>query len=62
MVEPFRLDARPDEFSRIVIREGRHRVLQIEWSKSGDFTLASFEPGDWEWTVCNWPPPIPFEV
>jgi hypothetical protein len=61
MVEPFR-DACPNEFSRIVIRKGRHRVFQIQWSKSGDFTLAFFEPGDWEWTVRDWPPPIPFEV
>ena len=26
---PFRLDASPNEFSRIVIRQGRHKVLQI---------------------------------
>jgi hypothetical protein len=62
MLEPFRSDADPSEFSRIVIRKGGHRVLQIQWSKSGDFTLVFFEPGDWEWTVREWPPPIPFEV
>ena len=60
MVEPFRSDACPSEFSRIVIREGRHRVFQIQWSKSGDFTVSFFEPGDWEWILHDWPPPIPF--
>ena len=55
LAEPFRPDASPDEFSRIVIRQGRYRVLQIQWSKSGDFTLVFFEPGDWEWTLRDWP-------
>jgi hypothetical protein len=61
MVEPFRSDACPNEFSRIVIREGRHRVFQIEWSKPGDyFSVSFFEPGDWEWTLRDQPPPVPF--
>jgi hypothetical protein len=60
LVEPSRSDASPDEFSRIVIRQGRHRVFQIQWDKSGDFTVSFFEPGDWEWTLHDWPPPIPF--
>ena len=51
LAEPFR----PDEFSRIVIRKGRHRVFQIQWSKSGDFMVSFFEPGDWELTLHDWP-------
>jgi len=38
MVEPFRSDACPNEFSRIVIRQGRHKVFQIQWS-TGDYSL-----------------------
>jgi hypothetical protein len=60
MLEPFRSDAGPDEFSRIVIRQGLRRVFQVQWSKSGDFAVSFFEPGDWEWTLRDWPPPIPF--
>ena len=60
MVEPFRSDACPNEFSRIVIRQGRHKVFQIQWSTGDYFTVSFFEPGDWEWTLRDWPPPIPF--
>ena len=60
MVEPFRSDSRPDELSRIVIREGRHKVFQIQWCTNDYFTVSFFEPGDWERTLRDWPPPIPF--
>ena len=60
MVEPFRSDAWPSEFSRIVIREGRHKVLQIQWGADDYFSVSFFEPGNWERTLRDWPPPIPF--
>ena len=60
MVEPFRSDACPSEFYRIVIREGRHKVFQIQWSADDYFAVSFFEPGRWERTLHGWPPPIPF--
>jgi len=59
MVEPFRSVADPSEFSRIVIRKGRHKVLQIQWCTDDYFTVSFFEPGEWEWTLRDWPPPVP---
>lgn len=61
MVVPFRLDASLHEFSRIVIRQGRHKVLQIQWTADDYFSVSLFEPGDWERVLHDWPPPIPFE-
>ncbi|RXG92289.1 hypothetical protein [Bradyrhizobium vignae] len=47
LLTPFR-PTRLDEFSRIQIRHLGHKVLDIRWSKAGDFRLVTFEPGDWE--------------
>lgn len=47
LLTPFR-PTRPDEFSRIQIRHLGHKVLDLRWSKAGDFRLVTFERGDWE--------------
>ncbi|WFU44104.1 hypothetical protein QA640_17625 [Bradyrhizobium sp. CB82] len=39
---------RPDEFSRIQIRHLGRKVLELRWSKAGDFRLVTYEPGEWE--------------
>ncbi|RXH05189.1 hypothetical protein [Bradyrhizobium vignae] len=46
LLTPFR-PTRLDEFSRIQIRHIGHKVLEIRWSKAGDFRLVTFEPGEW---------------
>ncbi|SFO26057.1 hypothetical protein SAMN05216330_102446 [Bradyrhizobium sp. Ghvi] len=47
LLTPFR-PMRLDEFSRIQIRHLGHKVLNIRWSKAGDFQLLTYEPGEWE--------------
>ncbi|MFK4726318.1 hypothetical protein ABIE89_007418 [Bradyrhizobium niftali] len=39
---------RPYEFSRIQVRHLGRKVLELRWSKAGDFQLIAYEPGDWE--------------
>ncbi|TQF28857.1 hypothetical protein UNPA324_03740 [Bradyrhizobium sp. UNPA324] len=47
LLTPFR-PTRLDEFSRIEIRYLGRKVLDIRWSKAGDFQLIVYEPGEWE--------------
>ncbi|MGY3233369.1 hypothetical protein ACVMAJ_000259 [Bradyrhizobium sp. USDA 4448] len=47
LLTPFR-PRRLNEFSRIQIRHLGHKVLDLRWSKAGDFRMVTFEPGDWE--------------
>lgn len=47
LLTPFR-PQRLDEFSRIQVRHLGRKVLDLRWSKAGDFRLVTFEPGDWE--------------
>jgi hypothetical protein len=51
LLEPFRAGAQPTEFSSIVIREARLKVLEIRWDKAGLFRILVFKPGDWERTL-----------
>lgn len=39
---------RTHEFSRIQVRHLGRKVLDLRWSKAGDFQLVAYEPGDWE--------------
>lgn len=48
LVTPFRPNARPDEFSRIQVRHLGRRVLELRWSKAGEFKAVLYEPGEWE--------------
>jgi len=57
---PFRANARPEEFSRLQVRHCGRKVLELRWSKAGDFSLVHFEPGDWEGVLESEPPPMPF--
>lgn len=45
---PFRSTASGDEFSRIQVRHLGRKVLELRWSKTGDFKLMVYEPGEWE--------------
>ena len=61
LVVPFRPDALPTEFSRIQIRDGGRRAFDIRWDGARNFRVVTYEPGDWELTLLDWPEPIPFE-
>ncbi|MCK1595564.1 hypothetical protein [Bradyrhizobium sp. 164] len=39
---------RPYEFSRIQVRHLGHKVLELRWTKAGDFQMVAYEPGEWE--------------
>ncbi len=39
---------RPYEFSRIQVRHLSRKVLELRWTKAGDFQLIAYEPGEWE--------------
>lgn len=39
---------RPYEFSRIQVRHLGRKVLELRWSKAGEFQLVAYEPGEWE--------------
>lgn len=63
LLSPFRSYAQPHEFSRLQIRAAGCKVLEVRWSKAGDFRVVTFEEGDddWQKTLLAWPDPIPFE-
>lgn len=48
---PFRVSARPEEFSRLRIRHHGAKVFEIRWDKTGFFKIIHYDPGDWERTL-----------
>jgi hypothetical protein len=60
LVVPFRPQALPTEYSRIQIRADGRKVFDIRWDSAKSFSVVTYEPGDWELTLLDWPEPIPF--
>jgi hypothetical protein len=60
LLMPFRPWALPTEHFRIEIRFDGRRVFDIRWDRAGMFRCATYEPGEWERILIDWPEPIPF--
>ena len=56
-----RKQAIPSEFSRIQIPFEGRRVFDIRWDGAKNFSVVTYEPGDWELRLLDWPEPIPFD-
>jgi hypothetical protein len=61
LLQPFRADALPTEYSEIEIRYHNRKVFCIRWDSADHFKVVMYEPGDWEQTLLDWPEPIPFD-
>ena len=61
LIVPFRPQALPFEFSRIQIRAAGRKVFEIRWDGAKNFKLVTYEPGDWQRTLLDWPEPIPLD-
>ena len=61
LIVPFRPHAQPNEFSRIQIRAGGRKVFDIRWDSAKNFRAVTYDPGDWERTLLDWPEPIPLD-
>ena len=61
LVVPYRPHALPTEFSRIQIRAHGRKVFDIRWDSEKNFSVVTYEPGDWERTLLDWPAPVPFD-
>ena len=61
LLQPFRPNALPTEYSEIQIFYGGRKVFDIRWDKVDHFKVRLYQPGDWELTLLDWPEPIPFD-
>jgi hypothetical protein len=61
LIQPFRANAGDAEFSRIQVRHYGRKVLEDRWTKAGDFTTVTFEPGEWDRILDEQPPDIPMD-
>lgn len=61
LLTPHRTSTLRTEFSEIEIRSDGRKVFCIRWDSTGYFKDVSYEPGDWEQALRDWPEPIPFD-
>jgi hypothetical protein len=61
LIVPFRAHALPNEFSRIKIRADGRKIFEVRWDGARNFSVVTYEPGDWDLTLFNWPEPIPLD-
>ena len=51
----------PTDFSEIEVHAHGRKVLEIRWDSTGFFKAVTYEPGEWEQDLLDWPEPVPFD-